>query len=144
MVDNNNSDIGSVKIANEIIAAYVFDTVIKVPGVAGFSGGLSDTISQTILGKENRYKGIKIDFDDIGYTIDIFIIIEFGTRIPSTAWTIQKNVKKDLEDIMFLDIESINIHVQGVLKKDEDDTLGEVIIDEAEVFDVIHEPGKEE
>lgn len=141
MNDDNNNDIGVVKVANDVVVAYIYNAVINTQGVAGLSGGFGDTISQTILGKENKYKGIKIDSNDKGYTIDIYVIIEFGCKIPAVAWAIQKNVKKDLEEIMLFDIESINIHVQEVRNTiGSDITSREIELNEVAVFDDIKEP----
>jgi uncharacterized alkaline shock family protein YloU len=115
MSDNkNSSELGAVKIASDVIVAYVNDAVLGTPGVVDFSGGLSDTISQTILGKDSKYKGIKIDDDDGVYSIDVYVIVEYGALIPETAWNIQKNVKTKLESVMSLEIDNVNIHVQGV------------------------------
>ena len=142
---DNNGDIGVVKVANDVVVAYIYDAVINTEGVAGLSsGGFGDAISQTFLGKESKYKGIKIDSSEKGYTVDIYIIIEFGSKIPVVAWAIQKNVKKDLEDIMFLDIESINIHVQEVRKTDGSGESSKKLAKDEEVFDAIQELGKEE
>ena len=145
MTDNNSGDIGTVKIANEVVAAYISNAVTNTEGVAGFYSGFSDTISQTLLGKESKYRGIKIDSNEKGYTVDIYVILEFGCRIPAVAWAIQKNVKNQLEDIMFLEIESINIHVQGVINTNDSDLISHdsTIEDKsADVFDEVISPNQ--
>jgi uncharacterized alkaline shock family protein YloU len=119
MADKNTKELGTVKIANDVIVAYVCDAVLNTPGVIDFSGGLSDTISQTILGKESKYKGLKIDESEGVYNIDIYVIVGYGVRIPDIAWNIQKNVKSKLEDVMEIEISNVNIHVQGVQKNDD-------------------------
>jgi uncharacterized alkaline shock family protein YloU len=122
---NNDGEFGSVKIATDVILTYISSAVLGTQGVADFSGGLSDTISQTVFGKENRGRGIKLTDGEKGLFIDIYVIIKYGERIPETAWNIQQNVKAALEKIMNVDIESINIHVQGVSPENASLSTGE-------------------
>jgi uncharacterized alkaline shock family protein YloU len=120
MPDQNNTDIGTIKISTDVMFAYIFSAVLSTEGVIGFSGiGFSDAIQKNILGRENKYKGVKIDNTDDGYVIDLYIFIKYGERIPDIAWDVQRNVKQRLEDIMEIDIASVNIHVQGVKKDGE-------------------------
>lgn len=143
MSENINEELGVVKVATDVIAAYIYHAVINTIGVAGFAGGLSDAISQTILGKESKYKGIKIDDGENGYEIDIYVVVEFGCKIPAVAWAIQKNVKNSLEEIMFLDIENININIQGVSIIDGHKITDDEPAFDPEVFDEIKNPGEE-
>jgi uncharacterized alkaline shock family protein YloU len=113
-----STEIGSVRVSTDVIFTYVSSAVLKTPGVVGFSGSISDALSKNILGRENKYKGVKIDSGDGGYTIDIFVVVRFGARIPDTAWNIQKNVKSMLESVMDIDIAGVNITVQGVSRSE--------------------------
>jgi uncharacterized alkaline shock family protein YloU len=111
---SNEDKIGSVKIADEVIATCVYNAVMKTPGVSGFSGGFSDSFSKNILGKDPVHKGIKVNSSDEGVTIDLFLIVEYGIRIPTVAWDVQENVKKEVEAITDLPVASVNIHIMGV------------------------------
>ncbi|MDR0884981.1 MAG: Asp23/Gls24 family envelope stress response protein [Clostridiales Family XIII bacterium] len=104
----------SVSIADEVIAAYVMGAVVSTDGVYRLTGGMYDSFQKNVLQRENKYKGIKIDKGANGYEIDIYIIVEFGVRIPDISWNIQNQVKKQLEEVMDLKIAGIHIHVQGV------------------------------
>jgi len=111
--------IGEIKVSTDVVFSYVTGAVLEVEGVLGLSGGIGDTLSKNILGRENKYQGVKIESVDDGYNIDIYVIIRYGERIPDIAWNIQKKVKQMLTDVMQIDIHSVNIHVQGVQKDDE-------------------------
>lgn len=105
---------GNLTVSDDVIATYVSDSVLKTKGVHDLYAGFSDTLSKNILGKESKYKGMKIANDDEGYTIDIFLVVEFGVKIPEIAWNVQKNVIKQLEQVMAIVIKNVNIHIQGV------------------------------
>jgi uncharacterized alkaline shock family protein YloU len=115
---SENKDIGGVFVSPDVIVTYISQAVAETPGVAELAGNISDTITKKILGKENEFKGIKIDGGENGYTVDIYIIVYFGERIPDVAWNVQKNVKASLDNVMDITVENINIHVQGVTKEE--------------------------
>ena len=50
-------------------------------------------------------------------TIDVSIIADYGCNIPSVAWEIQENVRKEIKNMVDLDVAAVNIHVQGVEMK---------------------------
>jgi uncharacterized alkaline shock family protein YloU len=126
MSDNNDKgDIGGVFVSPEVIVTYISGAVTETPGVAELAGNISDTITKKILGNESKFKGIKIDGGENGYTIDIYVIVRFGERIPDVAWNVQKNVKAALDGVMDIVIENINIHVQGVRRDDGEDAVAD-------------------
>ncbi|MDR1293149.1 MAG: Asp23/Gls24 family envelope stress response protein [Clostridiales Family XIII bacterium] len=117
---NEAKDIGGVFVAPEVIVMYISGAVTETPGVADLAGNISDTITKKILGNESKFKGIKIDGGEFGYTIDIYLIVNYGERIPDVAWNVQKNVKAALDSVMDITIENINIHVQGIRKESDE------------------------
>jgi uncharacterized alkaline shock family protein YloU len=120
MATSNNEDkTGIVKIADEVIAVCVLNATLKTSGVSALSGGLTDSLSRNLLGKEPVYKGIKINQGDDGVVIDISVIVEYGVKIPAVAWDIQENVKNEVEEIIDIPVIAVNIHVAGVHFKEE-------------------------
>ena len=47
-------------------------------------------------------------------TIDINVIVKYGTKIPEAAWEIQENVKKNVESMTGLSVCKVNVHVTGI------------------------------
>lgn len=113
--------LGTLKISDDVIAVCTMNAALKTKGVARLSGGFSDNFSKNILGKEPLYKGIKISQNDDGINIDVYVIVEYGVKIPEVAWNIQENVKKEVEHITEAIVKAVNIHVQGVHFADEED-----------------------
>lgn len=111
---DNEEKYGAVKISDEVIAVCVLNSTLKTKGVYGLSGGLTDSLSKNLLGKDPLYKGIKINQNEGGVTIDISVVVDYGIKIPDVAWNIQENVKKEVEDIIEITVDAVNIHVTGV------------------------------
>ncbi len=115
-------DYGSVKISEEVVAIIAGIAATDVPGVAGMSGGIAGGIAE-ILGRKNLSKGVKVEVGEKEAAIDLYIIVEFGARIPEVAWDIQDKVKNAVQSMTGLNVIEVNIHVQGVnfdkeIKKD--------------------------
>ena len=83
--------------------------------------GFVDGINQ-ILGSNKKYaKGVKINLDGKKVTIDLFVNVTYGVRIPDIAWAAQNAVKDAVETMTGLEVSGVNINVQGITfeKKDE-------------------------
>ncbi|MBP2649331.1 MAG: Alkaline shock protein 23 [Firmicutes bacterium] len=107
------TDAGSIRIADEVVGIIAGMSATEVPGVAGMSGGLAGGIAE-MLGKKNLSKGVKVEVGEREAAVDLFIIAEYGVRIPDVALKVQENVKRAIENMTGLDVVEVNIHVQGV------------------------------
>ena len=102
-----------IKISDDVIAVIAGKVASEVEGVYAMSGGFAGGISE-VFGKKSYAKGIKVDTSDKKLKIDVNIIVEYGARIPDIAYEIQNKVKKAVENMTGLNVETINVHVQGV------------------------------
>jgi len=104
---------GTVRIADDVVAIIAGLAATEVEGVAGMSGGIAGGIAE-MLGRKNLSKGVKVEVGETEAAIDIFVIVDFGVRIPDVALKIQDNVKRAIETMTGLTVVEINVHVQGV------------------------------
>lgn len=118
---------GKLVVSDDVIATYISEATLKTEGVHDLYSGLSDTLSKNILGKDSIYRGLKITNDEEGYQIDVYLIVEYGVKIPEIAWNVQQNVISELEGVMAIVVKAVNIHIQGVSlpKGETGDTDGE-------------------
>lgn len=107
------SELGEVKIANEVVGIIAGLAATEIEGVAGMSGGIGGGIAE-MLGRKNLLKGVKVEVGEEQAAVDLFIVVEYGVRIPEVAWQIQENVKRAIEGMTGLQVVEVNIHVQGV------------------------------
>lgn len=103
-----------IKISDDVVAVISGVAVSEVPGVAGMAGGFAGGITEVFSGKKNLAKGIKVEVTETQAKIDVNIIVEYGSRIPDVAFEIQNRVKKAVESMTGLNVEEVNVHVQGV------------------------------
>jgi uncharacterized alkaline shock family protein YloU len=107
------NEIGAIKITDEVVAIIAGIAAMEVPGVTGMSGGIAGGIAEA-LGRKNLSKGVKVEVGEKEAAIDLYIIVDYGYRIPDVAWSIQEKVKRAVEDMTGLNVVEVNIHIQGV------------------------------
>jgi uncharacterized alkaline shock family protein YloU len=109
-VEDKENNIGSIKIANEVVAIIASLAATEIEGVAGMSGGVGSGIAE-MLGHK---KGVKVEAGEDECTVDLSVIIDYGFTIPEVAEKVQQNVKQAIESMTGLNVVEINVHVQGV------------------------------
>ncbi len=107
------SEIGAIRIADEVVAVIAGLAATEVEGVAAMSGGFAGGIAE-VLGRRNLSKGVKVEVGAEEARVDLHIVVSYGVRIPDVAWEIQENVKKAIELMTGLRVLQVNVHVQGV------------------------------
>lgn len=117
-IENNDhiyeEDLTAVKIPDDVISVCAINAAMRTKGVAGLSGGFTDSISENLLGKESVSKGTKVTQSGGGITVDIYVKVRFGVKIPTVAWDLQRNIKKEIETMTDRAVLAVNVHVQGV------------------------------
>lgn len=108
-----NVEYGSIKIANEVVAIIAGLAATEVDGVAGMSGGITGGITE-MLGMKNLSKGVKVEVGEKETAVDIFVVVEYGSKISDVANLIQENVRETVENMTGLEVVEVNVHVQGV------------------------------
>lgn len=108
-----SNELGVIKISEEVVSIIASLAATEVKGVAGMSGGFVGGIAEK-LGMKNMSKGVKVAVGEKEAAVDIFIIVDYGVKIPDVAWQIQENVKKAIESMTGLNVVEVNIHIQGV------------------------------
>ncbi len=124
---NLPTELGVVKIADEVVSIIAGLAAADIEGVASMSGGIAGGIAE-VLGRRNLSKGVKVDVGPEDAKIEIFIIVKYGARIPDVAWDIQETVKKAVETMTGLKVTHVNVHVQGVNFPQKENEEVEVVV----------------
>ncbi len=121
----NEQKNGTIKVSDEVIAVLAANASLKTKGVADLAGDFTNTLSKSILGKELLSKGVKASQNDEGVIVDVFVIVEYKVNIPSVAWDIQENVKKEITSMTGMKVNAVNINIQGVQMPEEEATVND-------------------
>ncbi len=108
-----DDQLGSIRIADEVVGIIAGLAATKIEGIAGMSGGLVGGIAE-LLGRKNFTKGVKVEVGERETAVDLYIIVKYGARIPDIALETQESVKEAIEAMTGLSVVEVNVHVQGV------------------------------
>jgi uncharacterized alkaline shock family protein YloU len=109
------TELGSINISEDVIAVICGVAAMECYGLVGMaSRNVQDGISD-LLRKDYYERGVDVQYiDDHKVSVTLYIIVEYGVRISEVARNIQERVKYAIENTVGLEVESIDIRVQGV------------------------------
>jgi len=112
-----------VHVSDEVIAAFAAEAALATRGVLGLGSGGAVQATKNLIGRADaKVRGVRVSQDPAqGASIDVFLIVSFGTNIPETAWNVQRRIAQGLRESAQLKLKEVNIHVQGVSHDDEKD-----------------------
>ncbi len=118
MTDESTS-LGSIHVSPQAIASIAYHAALQSYGVVGLaSKNLVNGIAQ-VLAKDPTY-GVEVRYDGQNINIDLYIVIEYGTRIKSVAASVGNTVRFQVEKALGMPINDVNVHVQGLRISDFD------------------------
>ena len=82
-------------------------------GVVGMAFRSKTDEFASLLKKDSITRGIKVTVDDKSCKIDIHIIIQYGANINAICDSIIKNVKYQVNYMTGLDVNEVNVYVEG-------------------------------
>ena len=108
---------GKIEIAPEVIEVIANMATLQVEGVVDLSGGMMVDLVDRIGGRKTSGKGVKVDLGEKEAAIDVYIIVEYGNRIPDTAHKVQENVRNSIEQMTGMYVTKVNVHIVDVQLK---------------------------
>ena len=109
-----DSTVGSVNIANDVLADLAGYACLESYGVVGMaSPSLRDGVAQLLPAAKLR-KGVKVAATDAGVVVDLFVVIEFGTNLTEVSHNLANRVRYVLTTMADVKVASVDVHVQGV------------------------------
>jgi len=110
---NETSPLGSINVSPRAVATIAYHAALQSYGVVGLtSKNLVNSLSQAIVKDPTR--GITVDYDGSIINIDLYIIVEYGTRIKSVAASVMNTVRYQVEKALGMPIYAVNVHVRGL------------------------------
>jgi len=106
--------LGHVEISPNAIASLAGQAVLECYGVVGMANKNLGAGIAVVLTRGNFRRGIDVEVVDGAINIDLYVVIEYGTRISEVAHGIMNHVKFNVEKALGMPIAAVNVHVQGL------------------------------
>ncbi|MGE5587505.1 MAG: Asp23/Gls24 family envelope stress response protein [Clostridia bacterium] len=109
-----STELGQITISDEVIALVAGMAATECYGLVGMaSRNIQDGIAE-LLGVENLSRGVEVKLAGDEVVIDLYIIVEYGTKITEVAQNVMDKVRYVVESMTGLKVARVNITVQGV------------------------------
>ncbi len=117
---NEMTSIGGIHVAPQAVATIAYQATLRSYGVVGMAAkNLVNGIAH-ILTKDPTH-GVEVHFDGEHINIDLYIIVEYGTRIKSVAASVANTVRYNVEKSLGVPVNAVNVHVQGLRFSDNEE-----------------------
>ena len=104
---------GNLKISLDVIATIAGHTVSEVESVASLAT-CPNRISKLFTRGPSPLKSVNIALTDDVATLDIYVNLKYGAKIPQVAEAIQKNVKEAVQNMTSITVAEVNVHIAGI------------------------------
>ena len=109
-----NTHMGNVTIDNEVIAQYAGSVAMECFGVVGMAGiNVKDGLVK-LLKMDSMTRGINVIINNNKLTMNFHVILAYGVSILAVSNNLISNVKYKVEEFTGIEVEKINIFVEGV------------------------------
>jgi uncharacterized alkaline shock family protein YloU len=108
------SALGKVEVSSRAIASIASEAVLRCYGVVGMSAAtLRDGIAE-VLQVHHYHRGVDVQIVNEQIVVDLYVVVEYGTRISEVAQNVMESVKFSLERALGMPVAEVNVHVQGL------------------------------
>ena len=109
-----NTGLGEVTINTDVIATYAGSVAVECFGIVGMAAvNMKDGLVK-LLKKESLKHGINVELNDNKISLDFHVIVAYGVSIRAVSDNLIANVKYKVEAFTGIEVENINILVEGV------------------------------
>lgn len=109
-----NTHMGNIVIDNEVIAQYAGSVAMECFGIVGMAGiNVKDGLVK-LLKMDSMTRGINVSINNNKLILNFHVIVAYGVSILAVADNLISNVKYKVEEFTGIEIEKINIFVEGV------------------------------
>ena len=114
MLTKTKNELGTISIDPEVIARVAGLAATATYGIVGMAAKSMKDGLVHLLKKESLTKGVRLHMQEEYLTINLYIIVEYGTNINAIADTLKSNVKYQVEEQVGIAVGEVNIFVEGV------------------------------
>lgn len=109
-----SNELGNVHYSEEVLAKIVGLSTMECYGVVGMVSRNATEGLWELMRIENLSKGVKLKFDNDKLIVELFVMVEYGTKISEIANNIIQKVRYSVENFTGLKVSSVTVNVQAV------------------------------
>ncbi len=106
--------VGTVKIADDVVAMIASYAAQEVDGVASMAGNSTSAFLTKAGVRMPPAKGVRVDVDGGEVRVDVSVNMGYGYNIPATSSQVQGRVKQAIENMTGLTVTGVNVRIAGI------------------------------
>ena len=107
---DKNNPLGEIKVSAEVLEVIIRIAKLERDGVYGMRKDL-----RTMFGRSEHSKGVALDADEEGTSVDVYCYIKYGVNVPKIAKEIQLNVREQVYYMTEVELAEVNVHIVGIV-----------------------------
>ncbi len=108
-----NNPLGNIFVSHRAIATVAYQCALQSYGVVGLAAkNLAEGLAQVLV--KDPTLGVDVRFTGNTIEIDLYVIVEYGTRIKSVATSVAESIRYQVEKTFGLPVSQVNVHVRGL------------------------------
>ncbi len=109
----HNKYLGRIEVSPEVIAVISEDATLQCYGIVGLASRRQRGI-WTHPPVTRGSGGVVVRMEGDQVILDLYVVIEYGTRISEVARNVMVNVKFAVEQALGVPVQQVNVNVQGI------------------------------
>jgi uncharacterized alkaline shock family protein YloU len=112
-MSTSETNLGQIKVSPAAIASVASQAALSTYGVVGIAPkNLANEVAHVFQRDARHGVDVRIQHDQL--IIDVYVIVEYGTRIASVAKSLMNQVKFSVERATGVQVAQVNVHVEGL------------------------------
>ena len=109
-----DTELGQVIIDPDVIASYAGSVACECFGIVGMAAvNMKDGLVR-LLRRDSLKHGINVKIENNKISLDFHVILAYGIAVSAVAENLISNVKYQVEEFTGMEIEKVNVIVDGV------------------------------
>lgn len=112
-MNENANQYGNIYISHRAISTIASQSALESYGVVGLAAkNLAEGLAQVLV--KDPVLGVDIVYEKNSIAIELYIIVEYGTRIKSVASMVADAVRFNVERALGMTVSQVNVHIRGL------------------------------
>ncbi|HVC05842.1 MAG TPA: Asp23/Gls24 family envelope stress response protein [Candidatus Acidoferrales bacterium] len=110
---NGRRQLGTTRVANEVVASIAAFAALQVPGVHAMyhPGGQN---FDRIVRRSHAHRGVRVELIDDALHLNLYVVMESGGNVPAVGAEVQQRVADAIDRMLALRVEEVNVFVSEV------------------------------
>lgn len=119
LLTKSDNQEGAIQIAPQVLEVILGIAAKQVDGVFEMRGNVTNSLN-TLFGRQDHGRGVELSVDGSQINADVYVYLNYGVSVPKVALDMQKVLKDQLYYMTDLQLNEVNIHIDGIIPEKEE------------------------